>query len=353
MDKQDLRSMTMDEMTALLKETGQPAFRAKQLFTWVHQKQVRDINQMHNLGKQLLEQLNQRCMITAMQLERKQVSSDGTEKFLFQLADGNYIECVLMRYRGDMSKQRNTLCISSQVGCAMGCTFCATGQSGFVRNLTTGEILSQVYEVNHLLQEEGDTLPVGNVVFMGMGEPLHNLDNVLKTIRLLNDSQGQQIGIRRMTLSTCGVVPKMHELADKQLDVVLAVSLHAPNDEQRSSVMPVNNSWPLAKLMEACRYYQKQTKNRISFEYALIAGFNDQPEHVQQLKQLLKGLDCHLNIIPVNPVANTAKFSRPDKKQVAAFVKALQQAGLKASVREEKGTDIDGACGQLRGKMLK
>ncbi|MBR4943830.1 MAG: 23S rRNA (adenine(2503)-C(2))-methyltransferase RlmN [Peptococcaceae bacterium] len=353
MEKQDLRSMNLDEMTALLKELGQPAFRAKQLFGWIHEKQVNELSQMHNLGKNLLEKLEQHSMITTMQLERKQVSSDGTEKFLFQLTDGNYVECVLMRYRGDMSKQRNTLCISSQVGCAMGCTFCATGQGGFVRNLTTGEILSQVYEVNRLLKEEGDTLPVGNVVFMGMGEPLHNLDNVRKTIALLNDPQGQQIGIRRMTVSTCGVVPKMRELADEKLDIVLAVSLHAPNDQQRSSVMPVNNSWPLAKLMEACHYYQAQTKNRITFEYALIAGFNDQPEHVQQLKQLLKGLDCHLNIIPVNPVANTAQFGRPDKKQVAAFVKALQQAGLKASVREEKGTDIYGACGQLRGKMMK
>lgn len=350
--KQDLRSMQLDEMIALLKELGQPAFRAKQLFSWIHEKQVSEMNQMHNLGKQLIEKLDQTCMITSMKLEQKQVSKDGTEKFLFQLADGNYIECVLMRYRGDMSKQRNTLCISSQVGCAMGCTFCATGQGGFVRNLTAGEILSQVYEVNRQLQEEGDSLPVGNVVFMGMGEPLLNLNNVLKAIHLLNDPQGQQIGIRRMTVSTCGVVPKLMELADKQLDIVLAVSLHAPNDEQRSNVMPVNNSYPLAKLMEACRYYQKQTKNRITFEYALIAGLNDQPEHVQQLRNLLKGLDCHLNIIPVNPVANTAAFSRPDKKQVANFVKALQQAGLKASVREEKGTDIDGACGQLRGKML-
>ncbi len=352
-EKWDLRSMQLNEMTALLKEMGQPAFRAKQLFSWIHEKQVNEISQMHNLGKQLLATLEQHCNITSMRLEQRQISKDGTEKFLFQLADGHYIECVLMRYRGDMSKQRNTLCISSQVGCAMGCTFCATGQSGFVRNLTVGEILSQVYEVNRLLQQEGDTLPVGNVVFMGMGEPLLNLHHVLKAIYLLNDPQGQQIGIRRMTVSTCGVVPKMMELADEKLDIVLAVSLHAPNDEQRSNVMPVNNSYPLVKLMEACCYYQKQTKNRITFEYALIAGLNDQPEHVQQLWQLLKGLDCHLNIIPVNPVANTAAFSRPDKKQVAAFVKALQQAGLKASVREEKGTDIDGACGQLRGKKLK
>ena len=351
MVKKDLRSMGIDDMTALLKEMGQPAFRAKQLFGWVHEKQVQHIDDMHNLGKGLLAQLNEQCEITAMQLERKQVSKDGTEKFLFQLADGNYIECVLMRYRGDMSKQRNTLCISSQVGCAMGCTFCATGQGGFVRNLTVGEIVSQVYAVNHQLIEEGDTLPVGNVVLMGMGEPMLNLDNVLKAVALLNDPQGQQISIRRMTVSTCGVVPQMKAFADKKLDMVLAVSLHAPNDVLRSGVMPVNNRYPLHELMDACRYYQKQTRNRITFEYALIAGFNDQPEHVAQLKALLKGLDCHLNIIPVNPVANTAQFSRPDRKQVAAFVKALQNAGLNASVREEKGTDIDGACGQLRGKV--
>ena len=352
MEKYDLRSMALAEMTELMGQLGQPAFRAKQLFGWVHEKQAAQIGQMHNLGKALLAQLEAQCQLTALQLERRQCAQDGTEKFLFRLADGNYIECVLMRYRGDLSKQRNTLCISSQVGCAMGCTFCATGQSGFVRNLTAGEILSQVYEVNGLLAAEQD-LSIGNVVFMGMGEPLLNLDNVLKSIRLLNDPQGQQIGIRRMTVSTCGVVSRLYQLAEEKLDIVLAVSLHAPNDAQRSSVMPVNRQYPLAQLMDACHAYQKQTGKRISFEYALIAGFNDQREHVQQLKQLLKGLDCHLNIIPVNPVANTAQFQRPDKKQVAAFVKALQQAGLKASVREEKGTDIDGACGQLRGKVLK
>lgn len=350
--RQDLRSMNLADMTGLLQAMGQPSFRAKQLFTWVHQKQVVTIDDMHNMGKQLLAVLKQQCEINSMQLERKQISEDGTEKFLFRLQDGNYIECVLMRYRGNLSKQRNTLCISSQVGCAMGCTFCATGQSGFVRNLTVGELISQVYEVNRQLLQEGDRLSVGNVVFMGMGEPLLNLDNVLKAVAILNDPQGQQIGIRRITLSTCGIVPKLNILAEKKLDIVLAVSLHAPNDTLRSSVMPVNDRYPLQQLMASCQYYQRQTKNRISFEYALIAGFNDQPEHVQQLKQLLTGLDCHLNIIPVNPVANTAQFHRPNRKQVAAFVKALQCAGLNASVREEKGTDIDGACGQLRGKVI-
>ena len=352
MGQVDLRSLDLSEMTVLLQQMSQPSFRAKQLFSWVHQKQVPELDQMHNMGKQLLAQLQETCFITAMKLERRQISSDGTEKFLFQLQDGNYIECVLMRYRGDLSKQRNTLCISSQVGCAMGCTFCATGQGGFVRNLSVGEIVSQVYAVNHLLQQEDDTLLVGNVVFMGMGEPLLNLANVLKAIALLNHPQGQQIGIRRITVSTCGVVPKLEELAAKQLDIVLAVSLHAPNNAQRSNIMPINRQYPLEKLMAACRNYQKQNHNRISFEYALITGFNDQPSHVKQLKQLLHGMDCHLNIIPVNPVANTAQFSRPNKKQVAAFVKALKEAGLNASVREEKGVDIDGACGQLRGKII-
>jgi len=352
MEQQDLRNMNLEEMTALMVQLGQPAFRAKQLFAWVHQKQAVHISEMHNLGKRLLEQLEQSCCLGGMTLARRQVSQDGTEKFLFALQDGNYIECVLMRYRGDRSKQRNTLCISSQVGCAMGCTFCATGQSGFVRNLTAGEIVSQVYMVNRLLQQAEDPLPVGNVVFMGMGEPLLNLDNVLRAIHLLHHPQGQQIGIRRITVSTCGIAPKLEELAAKRLDIVLAVSLHAPNDTLRASVMPVNRSYPLSRLMAACRQYQSQCSNRISFEYALIAGFNDQPQHVRELRQLLRGLDCHINVIPVNPVANTAQFQRPSKKQVAAFVKALQMAGLTASVREEKGVDIDGACGQLRGKVL-
>lgn len=349
---QDLRSMNLEDMTLLLQAMGQPAFRAKQLFAWIHQKQVQQIDEMHNMGKKLLELLKTQCEITPMHLERKQVSKDGTEKFLFQLQDGNYIECVLMRYRGDRSKQRNTLCISSQVGCAMGCTFCATGQGGFVRNLTVGEIVSQIYEVNRQLLQEEDALPVGNVVLMGMGEPLLNLQNVRKSIAILNDPQGQQISIRRITLSTCGIVPNMKALAEDKLDIVLAVSLHAPNDTLRSSVMPINDRYPLQEVIETCKYYQMQTKNRISFEYALIAGFNDQPEHIRQLKQLLKGLDCHLNIIPVNPVTNTAQFRRPDRKQVTAFVNALQAAGMHASVREEKGTDIDGACGQLRGKVM-
>lgn len=347
----DLRGMNLDEMTELLKELGQPAFRAKQIFGWIHEKQVSQIGEMHNLGKALISKLEENCYISAPIMERRQVSKDGTEKYLLRFADGQCVECVLMRYRGDYAKQRNTLCISSQVGCAMGCTFCATGQGGFTRNLTAGEILSQVYEVNRLIKMEGDEKGIGNVVFMGMGEPLNNLQPVLQAIHLLNDEKGQNIGIRRITLSTCGVVPKILELAQEDLDLVFAVSLHASNDVQRSAVMPVNSRYPLDQLMAACRAYQNKTNKRITFEYALIAGFNDRKENVAELRELLTGLDCHLNIIPVNPVANTAEFTRPDKKQLAYFVQALQRVGLHASVREEKGTDIDGACGQLRGKV--
>lgn len=349
----DLRGMNLEEMTELLKELGQPAFRAKQIFGWIHEKQVSQIAEMHNLGKNLIGVLEENCFISTPIMERRQVSKDGTEKFLLRFSDGNCVECVLMRYRGDRAKQRNTLCISSQVGCAMGCTFCATGQSGFTRNLTAGEILSQVYEVNRLLMMEGDDKQIGNVVFMGMGEPLNNLQQVLKAIYLLNDEKGQNIGIRRITLSTCGVVPKMLELAQEDLDIEFAVSLHASNDMDRSDVMPVNRRYPLDQLMAACRAYQEKTNKRITFEYALIAGFNDRKENVLELKELLNGLDCHINIIPVNPVANTEEFKRPDKKQVTYFVQALQRVGLHASVREEKGTDIDGACGQLRGKVQK
>ena len=231
----ELRSCDLRSLEEMMQQLQQPSFRAKQIFGWVHQKNITDITQMSNIGKNLLAMLQNEHTLGVMQLEKRQVSADGTEKYLFRLSDGEFIECVLMRYRGDMSKARNTLCVSSQVGCAMGCIFCATGQSGLVRNLSVGEIVGQVYEVNALL---GEKMPVGNVVFMGMGEPLLNLDNVLKAVELLNDVQGQNIGIRRMTISTCGIVPQIARLAQAQKDFVLAISLHAPNDELRSPLLP-------------------------------------------------------------------------------------------------------------------
>ncbi len=348
----ELRSCNLAEMEQVVAELGQPAFRAKQLFEWVHKKGVSQFEQMSNLGKSFRQDLAERSLLDNVHLVRKQVSRDGTEKFLLALADGEYIECVLMRYRGDQSKQRNTLCVSSQVGCAMGCTFCATGLGGLVRNLTAGEILGQIYLVNEELAKEGDPLSIGNVVFMGMGEPLLNLEAVLKAIELLNDEKGQHISIRRITVSTCGIAPKIIELAERQKDIVLAISLHAPNDALRSEMMPIDRTYDLGQLMEACRTYERLTHKRLSFEYALIKGVNDQPEHVKQLAELLKGLDCHLNIIPVNPVIENTGYVKPDHKHIQSFVAQLGRAGLNASIREEKGADIDGACGQLRGKEI-
>lgn len=345
-----MRNLDKQDMEALMLRLGEPKFRAKQLFGWVHGKGAEEWAEMHNLGKALLAKLQQELVLPPYEIVTRQQSSDGTEKFLLALEDGQAIECVLMRYRGDNSKHRNTLCVSSQVGCAMGCTFCATGQGGFVRNLSVGEILGQVYSVNRYLQQESDER-IGNVVFMGMGEPLLNLDNVLKAIAILNHEEGLQIGIRRMTVSTCGIAPQIEKMARTQKDIVFAVSLHAPNDEQRSGMMPVNKRYPLAVLMEACRNYQKITGKRISFEYALMKGFNDTEQHVEQLQKLLKGIDAHLNLIPVNPVEDGSPYRRPSRREVVSFAEKLKAVGLACSVREEKGTDIDGACGQLRGKV--
>ena len=350
--KRDLRSMDLDDLQLVMAQLGQPKFRAKQLFQWLHQKMIDDSTRMHNLGQELLETLADGYEVKPLVIQQRQKSQDGTEKFLLQLSDGEYIECVLMRYRGDRSKQRNTLCISSQVGCAMGCTFCATGQEGLVRNLSVGEIVGQVYTINHILADEGEELSIGNIVFMGMGEPLLNFENVMKAIRILNDQNGLHIGIRRITVSTCGVVPQIKALADLKLDLVLAISLHAPNNILRSYIMPINQRYGLDALKEACLYYQQCTANRISFEYALIKDFNDQSIHVQQLVRLLNGLDYHLNVIPVKPVANTAQITKPDQLAIREFMDKLKKAGIKASIREEKGKDIDGACGQLRGKRL-
>ena len=352
MNDYNLRSLNEEELEEVVVSLGEKKFRAKQLFSWVHEKNAVDFNEMSNLSLKFREKLTAEYNLGESRIIARQISQDTTEKYLLELADNAAVECVLMRYRGDFSKKRNTLCISSQVGCAMGCTFCATAQGGFVRNLTAGEIVGQVYEVNHILSQEGDER-VDNVVFMGMGEPLLNWDNVLKAIHLLNDKDGQNIGIRRMSLSTCGIADRIRDLADSGLDITLAVSLHAATDEKRSQIMPINKRYPLGILMEACRYYQKKTKKRITFEYALIKGVNDTAGEVMEIKRLLNDLDAHVNLIPVNPVANTKNIFRPSQKNVKDFAKMLKKSGVNCSIREEKGTDIDGACGQLRGKLLK
>lgn len=347
----DLRSLDLEEMEELLKDLGEPAFRAKQLFQWIHGKGIGSLEEISNFSKTLIEKLRQVAHLTPLTIATRQVSKDGTIKYLLSLRDKSYIECVLMVYRGTKSKNRNTLCISSQVGCAMGCGFCATGKGGFQRNLTVGEILDQVYAVTRLEEWEDKDFKIGNIVYMGMGEPLINFDNVIKSIKLLNNPLGQNIGIRRITVSTCGIVPRIKELAHYGLDIVLAVSLHAPTDELRSEIMPINDKYNLKDLKEACLYYIENTNRRITFEYALVEGFNDKIKLAYKLAEFLRGMKCHINLIPVNKVEDNG-FNRPTKARIENFHKELLKLGIEASIREEKGVDIDAACGQLRGKMM-
>lgn len=348
----DLRSMSNEEISELITDLNEPKFRAKQLFAWIHNKQIHTLSEAHNLSKKVIHTLiDAGYGIDAPSLLRRQISKDGTEKYLFQLQDRQLIESVLMKYRGDYSKQRNTLCVSSQVGCSMGCTFCATGAGGYTRNLSVGEIVSQVYEANALLKEDNEPMQVRNIVFMGMGEPFANFDNVLKAINILCDPMGADLARRRITISTCGLVAGIRRLADLESDIGLAISLHASNQKTRAQLMPVARVHPLDELISACHYYGQKTGRRISFEYALIAGVNDKDKNIRELSALLKGLDCHMNLIPVNPVEH-ADFKRPSLKASRAFQEKLQRAGLGASIREAKGEDIDGACGQLRAKEM-
>lgn len=340
MEKKDLKSMTLEElkdyMTTVLKEKG---FRAQQIFQWLHQKNVTSFQEMKNLSQNLRERLEETAYIEKITPVAKRRSKDGTIKYLFRLKDGETIESVYLPY-GD----RKSICISSQVGCGMGCTFCATGLSGLARNLTVAELVDQVYAVQRDLN-----VKISNVVLMGMGEPLANYDVVLAGIRLLNDSKGQNIGIRHITLSTCGLVPQIRQLAKEDLQIVLAISLHAPTDEERNKMMPINKRYPLSELIQACRDYTQITNRRVTFEYALIKDMNDRKEDAHQLANLLKRLLCHVNLIPINPVEETG-HGRPTKDQIEEFLKILQKAGIETTLREERGTDIEAACGQLRSR---
>ncbi|SMB93414.1 23S rRNA m(2)A-2503 methyltransferase [Desulfonispora thiosulfatigenes DSM 11270] len=345
----DLRSLNLEELEKLMLELQESKFRSKQIFSWVHAKGVSNFAEMTNVPGKLRDKLLEKTVLNELDLIKSQVSKDGTTKYLLKLADNNYIECVLMKYQGTKARKRNTLCISSQVGCAMGCGFCATGKGGFTRNLSVGEILGQVYLVTKLESIYEENFKINNVVYMGMGEPLLNFTNVIKSIYLLNNSEGQNIGMRRITVSTCGIVPKIIELADLDLDLVLAISLHAATDTERSKLMPVNNKYPLSDLKNACKYYIEKTKRRITFEYALVNDVNDNAEDAKDLANYLKDLMCHINLIPVNPVNKI--HTRPSRKKVTDFSNWLNKFGINASIREEKGLDIDGACGQLSGRM--
>ena len=338
MKNYDAKSMTFTELSAQLAALSLPAFRATQLFDWLQQKGAMDYGEMTNLPAPLRAQLAQVLPIYGCRILKKQVSAlDGTVKYLFALHDGTAVESVLMRY-----KYGHTLCVSSQAGCKMGCTFCASARSGFVRDLTPSEILSQI----HAAQRE-DGVRVSHVVLMGMGEPLDNYGNVLRFLALVSDSAGLNIGMRNISLSTCGIVPRIYDLMALKLQLTLSVSLHAPNDEIRSRSMPINRRYPLDALLSACRDYANATSRRISFEYAMIQGVNDAPGHAKELSSRLRGMLCHVNLIPVNPI--TAQDGQPTPRaEIERFAAELQRRGIPATIRRTLGSDIDAACGQLR-----
>ena len=338
----NLKSQTLPELTGTLKELGQPAFRGKQVYTWLH-KGVRSYEEMTNLPKGLRDLLAEKYPICPPEVVRKQESQkDGTIKYLWKLHDGNCVETVLMRYH-----YGNTVCISTEVGCKMGCAFCASTLGGLVRKLEPYEMLDQV-----LFTQVDSGLPVSHIVLMGIGEPLDNFDNVMRFLELVNSEEGMNISMRHISLSTCGLVPKIDELAKRKLQISLAISLHGPNKEIRSRVMPVNKAYPIEELLPACRRYYEATGRRIHFEYAMIDGMNDTPDHARQLVKLLKGLGAHVNLIPLNHVEESP-LKPSTKSAVAVFQKTLEDGGVTATVRRTLGSDIDASCGQLRRKYTK
>ena len=338
----NLKSMTLPELSALFRELGQPSFRAKQVYTWLH-RGVRSYDQMTNLPKALRDALSERYPICPPVVVRRQESArDGTIKYLWQLSDGNCVETVLMRYH-----YGNTVCISTEVGCRMGCAFCASTLGGLVRKLEPFEMLDQV-----LFTQVDSGLPVSHIVLMGIGEPLDNFDNVMRFLELVNSEDGMNISMRHISLSTCGLVPKIDELAAKKLQLTLSVSLHAPNDAIRDTIMPVNRAYPSEELIEACRRYYDATGRRISFEYAMIDGVNDSTDNAKELLRRLKGLPAHFNLIPLNHVEESP-LKPSSREAVSRFQKTLESGGVTATVRRTLGGDIDASCGQLRRKYTK
>ena len=336
----DLKSMTLEELTAWLQEQGEPAFRGKQVFRWFY-RGATSFGEMSDLSKPLRQKLEEQCFLSKPKVARKQVSAlDGTIKYLWELADGNCIETVLMRY-----KHGNTVCISCQVGCRMGCAFCASTLAGKVRDLTPAEMVDQV-----LFTQIDSGEPISNIVLMGIGEPLDNYDTVMKFLTLVNHPDGLNIGMRHISLSTCGLVDKIDKLAQYGLQLTLSVSLHAPDDETRSKIMPVNRGIGVERLMDCCRRYFQTTGRRISYEYAMIDGVNDSDQQADRLASLLKGTPGHVNLIPLNDVEESPL--KPSRR-VAAFQKRLESQGVTVTVRRKLGGDIDASCGQLRRKAMR
>ena len=337
--------LTFEELISFLNELGEPKFRAQQVWEWLYKKYVTEFAEMRNLPRHLIEKLEANAVIHSATIASEQHSSDGrTKKVLFQLPDDQYIETVLMRY-----DKRRTLCISTQAGCAMGCVFCATGQMGFFRNLTVSEIVAQVLCFAHELAQTDEH--VTNIVMMGMGEPLHNYNNTLAAIDRLTDETGFNLGARKITISTVGLVPAIRRYADEQRQTPLAISLHAATDEERDKLIPINNRWPITELMDTCRYYIEKTGRRLTFEWALISGENDTIEQARALGNLLHGMLCHVNLIPLNP---TAGFSGgpSSKERVEAFQAELSHYGVSSTVRVRRGIDIQAGCGQLRDRVV-
>ena len=338
--KRCISSLTLAELTDELKALGQPGFRAKQIFHWVHQKLVTEFSAMTDQPKTLLAKLEETFYIAAPQIERRQEAKDGTVKYLLRMADGNCIETVVMRYH-----YGNTVCVSTQVGCRMGCRFCASTQAGRVRNLEAGEICSEIYTAQKDIGER-----ISHIVLMGIGEPLDNFDNVMRFLELVNHPDGENIGMRHISLSTCGLIERFDDLAARDLQLTLSVSLHAPDDATRSKIMPANHGRGVAALIDACVRYYEATGRRISFEYAMIDGVNDTPEHAKLLAKHARRVCAHVNLIPLNHVEERA-FRPSTPEHLKAFIRILEQAGVNVTVRRKLGSDVDASCGQLRKKV--
>ena len=342
MEKKDIASYSFEELQEEMLAIGEKGFRSRQIYSWIHEKLVDDFEEMTNLPKALRQKLEAAYEIRRVEMEKRQISKiDGTNKFLFCLKDGNMVESVLMKY-----KHGNSVCISSQVACRMGCRFCASTLDGLERNLTPSEMLRQVYQIQKITGER-----VSNIVIMGTGEPLDNYDNFLKFIHMVSDEHGLNISQRNITASTCGIVPNIRRLAEEKLQITLALSLHGSNQEKRRSLMPVANKYELHEVLEACDYYFEKTGRRITFEYSLVHGVNDTPEDAKELMGILKDRNCHLNLIPVNPIKER-NYEKPDKKSAENFKNKLEKNGINVTIRREMGSDIDGACGQLRRKTM-
>lgn len=338
MSKIDIRSLNYEELSSQIEELGLPGFRTTQIYSWLYEKGVESFSEMSNISKPLRDRLSEIYEIKNCVIDTKLVSEiDGTVKYLYRLRENEYIECVVMKYKYGYS-----VCISTQLGCKMGCKFCASAIGGFQRNLTAGEMLSEIYTAQRDLN-----IKISHIVLMGTGEPLDNFGNVMRFIELVTDKRGLNISMRHISLSTCGVVPKIYELADKKLGLTLSVSLHAPNDEIRSQTMPVNLKWNIQELLKACKYYAKTTSRRISFEYAMIDGFNDSEKCAYELAERLGGMLCHINLIPVNNVREN-NYVRSGNERIKKFISVLESRNLTVTVRRTLGSDINASCGQLR-----